>query len=488
MCLAAALLAAQATRAAGGVGWRGDGTGRYPKADPPVEWDIDDGTNIRWQAVVGKSQSSSVVAGDRVFVTAEQDLLLCLDRKSGKVLWKGDNGFGALPAGKRGKAKRYPTGPDGGYSMPTPVADGNSIYAGYGTGIVVCHDLDGKRRWIRHIDLPQLTDHGRSASPVLAGGKLLVSIGALIALDPATGKTIWQARDAVPSYGTPAVARIGGAVVAVTANGDVVRVSDGAILAGKVARTEFSSPLVHAGVVYFACAPAVAVKLPAVADRRVRPVRLWQNDELEGDFYASPIWHAGVLYCVSNEGLLYALDAKTGKVVYRKRLGIPSADSPPGMESADIYASLTLTRKHLLLCNDVGHTLVLAPGRQYKQLAHNFLDKGSGASPVPSGKCLFLRGGEKLYCIGPKGDAPRRAAPARCPCIGFLPRVAFCYNPGCVVVKTPGHPSMSLRGRIPPTPFLGAMRLKGETHDDERNCLGRPRGGALGRASAVGGR
>jgi hypothetical protein len=48
------------------VGWRGDGTGCFPAAEPPTEWDIDEGTNILWQTKIGKDQSSPVVVGQAV--------------------------------------------------------------------------------------------------------------------------------------------------------------------------------------------------------------------------------------------------------------------------------------------------------------------------------------------------------------------------------------------------------------------------------------
>jgi hypothetical protein len=50
----------------------------------------------------------------------------------------------------------------------------------------------------------------------------------------------------------------------------------------------------------------------------------------------------------------YALDAQTGKIEYRQELEIPSAGGMPGMEAANIYGSLTMVGKHLLLTNDVG--------------------------------------------------------------------------------------------------------------------------------------
>ena len=52
--------------------------------------------------------------------------------------------------------------------------------------------------------------------------------------------------------------------------------------------------------------------------------------------------------------MLYALDAKTGKIHYRKELSIPSAGGMPGMEAANIYGSLTMAGRHLLLTVDRG--------------------------------------------------------------------------------------------------------------------------------------
>lgn len=383
------------------VGWRGDGSGHYAKAQTPTEWDVDDGKNILWHATVGKSHSSPAVVGDRVVLTAESSWLVCVDRKSGKVLWKQDHSYARLlPAEKRPK-KPPPAGPGGGYAIPTPVTDGKSVYVSYGTGMVVCCDLAGKRRWARFIDLPQVTQFGRSASPLLVDGKLLVSIGGLIALDPKTGKTLWKQLGAKCGYGTPAVARIGDVTLAVTPNGDLVRVSDGRLMASKLAQTGFTSPVVHAGVVYFADDPTVAVRLTAKPGGKIQTRKLWEA-ETEGEFHASPLWHDGKVYCISSGAVLYVLDAKTGEIAFQKKLEIASADPAPGMESANIYPSIARIGKHLLVSNDQGCTLVLAPGEKCKQVSVNYLDGGSGACPVPDGKLLFLRAGKKLYCIGRK--------------------------------------------------------------------------------------
>lgn len=409
LCVAAGVgtTAGSHAAAADGNGWRRDGSGRYAEAEPPLTWDLDASENIRWQTKVGKGQSTPVVAGGRLLLTAEPDRLLALDRASGQIQWSTDNGYSTLPPGSTIPAKRPATAPGCGYATPTPVTDGQFVYAGFGTGVVVCYDLAGSRRWARCLDLPLLTEYGRSVSPVLAAGRLLVSIGGLNALDARTGEILWQTPQAKPTYGTPIVTQIGDVAVAITPNGDCVRVRDGKLLARGLARATYTSPVVHAGRVYFAGPPAVAVQLPTEAGDQLVCEQLWENDDLDGEFFASPIYHDGLIYCAANEGLLYVLEAETGKLAFQQELDIRSASGKPGKEPANLYPSLTLAGRCLLLGNDAGETLLLAPGSQYRELGRNYLHRGSGASPVPDGNMLFLRGGETLYGVG-GGDSHGR--------------------------------------------------------------------------------
>jgi outer membrane protein assembly factor BamB len=272
----------------------------------------------------------------------------------------------------------------------------------FGSGIVACYDLDGNRQWVRYLDQPQVSQYGRSASPVLAAGRLLVSLSGLTALDPLTGAVLWDAPAAQASFGTPAVVRIGDVQLAVTSQGDCVRLSDGRIVATKLASMTYTSPGVAGDVVYFAAAPTVAYQLAEQADHEIQPKKLWENDDVEGEFYASPVCHEGILYCVANEGQLFAIDAQTGETIYQQELDIRSASGRFGAGPAEIYPSLALVGPHLLLSNDVGETLVLKPGRQYQEVARNSLASGSGASPAPDGPFLFLRGGGNLFCVGSK--------------------------------------------------------------------------------------
>ena len=380
-------------------GWRGDGTGSFPETDPPTQWDADEDKGIIWETKVGASYSSPVVVGDRIFVAAEKDKLLCVDRRNGSVLWEKNNGFAELPEDLKVKEKRPPS--DCGFSTPTPVTDGRHIWAVFGTGIVVCYDLDGSRRWVRHFDIPPATEYGRSASPVLVGDKLLLTLGHLLAVDPSTGKLLWEAKEAMAGYGTPAVAKIGDVDVAITPFGSCVRLSDGRMLTEDVSSLDYNSPIVHEGKVYFVGQVAKAVGLREKGGDAIECKTLWEV-ELEGEFYASPVYHEGTLYVASNEGKLYALNAKTGETVFGKQLDIPSAAGMMGMEPANIYPSLAVAGGSIFVGNATGDMLVLQPGTECKEVSRNILDDGSAACPVFDGRDLFLRGADMLYKIGRK--------------------------------------------------------------------------------------
>jgi outer membrane protein assembly factor BamB len=94
-----------------------------------------------------------------------------------------------------------------------------------------------------------------------------------------------------------------------------------------------------------------------------------------------------LIYMIHDSGVATCLDAKTGEIVWRERVGGKFTASP-------LYAD-----GRIYLFDQDGKTTVIAPGREYKQLAENHLDAGFMASPATADGALYLRTEKALYRI-----------------------------------------------------------------------------------------
>ena len=377
-------------------GFRGDGTGRFPGATPATEWSEKTKKNIRWSTVVGASFSSPILSEKFAFVTSEPNFLICLDRTNGKILWKNEIKPADLADEKSRKAaSEYEPPKDGaGMAGATPVTDGKLVYTVLSNGIVCAVDLEGKTKWAACIDADQITGYGRSSSPILCAGKLIVHTTNLYAFDPATGKQLWMNADAPSTYGSPTAFKAGGVDVLVTPNGDVVRAADGKILSTEIGRGNHTSPVVHDNLVYFGENAVNAVRLNAA----FKGEELW-SATIAGDVFSSPLLHDNLLFTASGKGALFVFDTK-GKgdqnPLFEPRLLFGESEAAAPVT----YSSVTLAGKVLFLNSNRGDVVALEPARDAKVLAKNQMSAGTGSSPIFSGKDMFLRAGDKLLCIG----------------------------------------------------------------------------------------
>jgi outer membrane protein assembly factor BamB len=161
---------------------------------------------VEWKTTLPVGNSSPVLTADRIFLTGhEGDRLftLCLDRATGKILWRRE-----VPAARQEKLNKLND-----RAAPTPATDGKNVYAFFGDFGLVSYGPDGNERW--RLPLGPFTNlHGMAASPILVDGKLIQNcdqdVGSfLLALDPATGKTVWRTdrSEVVHGFSTPAVYR-----------------------------------------------------------------------------------------------------------------------------------------------------------------------------------------------------------------------------------------------------------------------------------------
>jgi len=435
------------------TGWRDDGDGLFPDANPPLTWSAD--SNIVWKTKMPEwSNAHPVAVGDRLFVNAEPNTLVCVDRNSGKIIWQRTNSYedaldqaeverlrkgsaekaAPLLAEKaereeklnelyrqlrenddqtlRGKIRgqrlkidqlrkrinevdplHEPDRHDAnGYTSAVPISDGRLVYAVYGNGVVSCFDLEGKRQWSKFVQKP---DHswGHSASPVLAGDVLVVHILNVVAFDRKTGEERWRA-SAKESWGSPIALEIGGEPLIVTAGtADVIRAKDGVKLVENLGGLKFATPIVQDGAIYFIENKASAYALPKAAGPDMAFEKRWESRIKGSRHYASSLIHDGLIYAVSREGWLSVLEQDSGELVYERRL------DPAGDNRNSVYPSLSYAGGHVFIGFEEGVTLALKPGREYVEVARNELERYRG-TPLFLGDRIYLRGLEHLYCLG----------------------------------------------------------------------------------------
>lgn len=376
-------------------GWRGDGTGRFPGATPATNWSA--AKNVRWSTVVGRSYSSPVVTDRFALVTSEPNLVVCVNRADGKERWT----LAVQPAlladpKNRKTAEDYRPPKDGsGLAAATPVTDGRNVYAVFANGIVCAVDLDGKLKWAAGIAAEQNTGYGRSASPIIVAGKLVVHLSNLYALDPATGAQLWVNTEAKSSYGTPVASKAGDVDLIITPLGEVVRASDGVSVNSGIAHTAHSSPVQgEDGAVCFGDAEVHAFRFNAA----FKEEEVWSG-AVAGDVIGSPLAHDHTLFLPTSAGELFAFDAQ-GKGSLEPLINGRALFENTNAAVPAVYASITLAGKYLFLNSNQGETVVLAATREAPLVSRNRLPAGSGSSPVFSGKDMFLRDGDKLFCIG----------------------------------------------------------------------------------------
>lgn len=196
--------------------WRGpDGSGVSAETGLPTRWSAT--KNVRWKAPLhGAGVSTPIVSGERVFLTSsdgrrnDQLHLACYHREDGRLLWHARFFGSAVSEGQFAP---------GGMAVPTPATDGRRVYALFGTGDLVCVDLDGKPVWMRSLAQeygPFRNRWGMASSPLLVGGLLVVQVdhwgkSYLLGVDAATGANRWKTtRDASVNWTSPAAVRVQG--------------------------------------------------------------------------------------------------------------------------------------------------------------------------------------------------------------------------------------------------------------------------------------
>lgn len=194
--------------------WRGPGRDSLITGNPwPGKLS---GITPLWRADLGEGYPGPIVSADRVFVAetkgAKEEVVRCLDRKTGKQLWENSwTGSLSVPFFARS---------NGSWIRATPAFDGDALYVAGIRDVIVCLDAaTGKERW--RADLMDryktpLPAFGFVSSPLIDGDALYVQAAAsFLKLNKKTGDTIWRTlKDGGGMYGStfssPTIATLGG--------------------------------------------------------------------------------------------------------------------------------------------------------------------------------------------------------------------------------------------------------------------------------------
>ncbi len=197
------ILLCSASKAADWTRFRGpEGSGVAETGPLPAVFD--ESHNLQWKTLLPAGHSSPVISNGRIFLTAfEKDVLLtiCLDEKSGKVLWRK-----VAPRNKVSDLDKRNSP-----ASPSPIVDGKSLYVFFHDFGMLSYDYEGKERWRVPMG-PFQNVYGMGASPVLAGPLVVLvcdqSAGSFIAaFESTTGKEKWRTvrREALSGHSTPVV-------------------------------------------------------------------------------------------------------------------------------------------------------------------------------------------------------------------------------------------------------------------------------------------
>lgn len=390
--------------------WRGPQlNGLSAERSLPTTWSTRDGVSWRL-AMPERSGSTPIVFGDLVFVSVGDGpnlAMWAIDRSSGAVRWKRP-----LGGGNRRMMKQQ-------LSSPSPVTDGRTAWVMTGTGILKAFDFAGRERWSRDIQ----ADYGRfglqwgyASSPLLFEGALYVQVlhgmhtddpSYLLRIDGASGKTVWRverptrARAESPdAYTTPTVLRYGAAPEIVVTGGDVATGHDPAS-GRELWRAGGLNP--HNDGSYRIVASPVAFNDLLYAPTRERPLLALRAGG-RGDVTAThvawtfnngpdvptPVTDGQLFYSINDRGIMYCLDARTGKTVY----------GPQRLRSATYSGSPVLADGKIFITDEDGVTTVLKAGPVFQKLAENDLEDYTLSSPAISDGQIFIRTASYLYAIG----------------------------------------------------------------------------------------
>jgi outer membrane protein assembly factor BamB len=421
--------------------------------------------NLLWKTELPPGHSSPILSRDRIFLTAFEEERLytyCLDRGTGKVLWRRE---APRPRVTEIDARNNS-------ASPSPAVDAEGVYVFFSDFGLISYDFEGDERWRFPLE-PFKNVYGMGASPIVAEDKVVLvcdqsTKSYILALDKESGKVAWKVDrpEATSGHSTPVLYRPPGGGLEIIAPGSFLLTSYSAATGRKlwwVSGLSFemkSTPVLDAGIIYIngygapENQPGTDVKAPSFAealqsddadeDGRLSGeevkghARSWFSfTDLDGDAHLNETeWRYYEAALASRNGILAVraggegdMTAKSVVWAYHKRVpqlpspllyqgvlymvndgGVVTTMNPRTGEmisqgrlkgAVDSYfASPVAADGKIFMVSELGKVAVVKPGGNLEVLAVNDLKDLVYATPAIADGRIYIRTRSALYCFG----------------------------------------------------------------------------------------
>ena len=383
------------------------GDGHTSSIGLPLKWSETE--NVIWKtAIHDRGWSSPVIRGNQVWLTtATADgrklFAVCVNKDNGKII----HDLHLFDVAKPMRITK-----DNTYATPTPVIADGRVVLHFGTYGTACLDTaSGRVLWNRRdLNCDHEAGAGPASSPTLIGDKFVVHVDGrdvqyIIALDIATGKTVWKTPRSLDYDSFPIHHRKAYCMPALVPRGEGQQLVSPAGRGLYAYDPETGKELWHVRHRGWSVAPRPVSGhglVFATVDRD-RPelwaIRLDGNGDVTDTHIkwksirsmpqrCSPLLVGDLLFVVNRGGIATCLEARTGEVVWKERLKGAYSASP-------IYA-----KGRIYLFNEEGLTTVIRPRRKLEVIASNALAKQPFmATPAVDGDAFIMRTGGHLYRV-----------------------------------------------------------------------------------------
>ena len=370
----------------------------------PVSWSAK--KNVAWKfRMPGSGWSSPVVAGEKVYLSAavagrksSKDapslVASSIDGGSGKLLWQTELFAQARSSRRHSKNS---------HASPTPLVDDGRLYVHFGTNGTACLDLAGKILW-KNEELIYNPVHGGGSSPVRSGEVIVFSCdGAadpfVVGLDRKSGKIRWRTKRPESSgklfaFATALSLDLAGKKQVILPGANWIAgydPADGSELwrAWHGGYSVVPRPLYGHGLVYFSSSFDQAKLFAIRPDGKGEVTKThiaWQSSR-SAPHSPTPVLVGEELYCVSDRGIASCIEARTGKLYWRERVG------------GNYSASVLYADGRVYFQSEKGEGVVIEAGKKFKVLSRNKLGERTLASYAISSGAIYIRGADHLFKI-----------------------------------------------------------------------------------------